>query len=197
MISTVVGNGVRWTYYPGDGNQATAIGIQPTYLAVSASSRLLFVQGDRIVQVNADGTTTAVMGASAPYLNGLIAIAADSAGNIFAGTTSGIYKRSTAGVITQIVSAANVVSGYYSMAANSTLGMCWVKSYQIYCLSVVGNPYLFAGGGMGLGGDGGVATAASFYNISEIASTPQATYILRTPATTASGWSTGPASSAR
>ena len=92
------------------------------------------------------------MGASAPYLNGLIAIAADSAGNIFAGTTSGIYKRSTAGVITQIVSAANVVSGYYSMAANSTLGMCWVKSYQIYCLSVVGNPYLFAGGGMGLGG---------------------------------------------
>ena len=179
IISTVAGTGIAG--FRGDGGPATAAQLAfPAGLAMDRAGSLYVAdsQNQRIRQVVATGTIVTFLGGSAITLLTPLAVATDSAGDLFVtDTTAAVHEFSTAGK--WALAAGTSTAGFEGDGGPATAaqlaqpldvtvaasGALYIAdqhrirevNYQGLMMTVAGANYLF-----GIG-DGGVATSAELY----------------------------------
>jgi sugar lactone lactonase YvrE len=163
IITTVAGNGLTGNFYT-DGQLATQVALNSINytIAVDGSGNLYIPYSPgKIMRVNTAGVVSTAVGIAgdASMLNP-VAVATDSAGNIFAGAVDGMYRKAPGAASVKIAS--YTISGYYDVGAHLSRGVCYYTSFQIKCISAAGQTTVLTGTGFpGLSGDNGPAAAAA------------------------------------
>ncbi len=188
VISTVAGSTAGFS---GDGGRATAAKLNgPNDVAIDGSGNLYIsdYSNSRVRKVSTSGTISTFAGgssgldggpATAAFLNGTNAVAADRNGNVFIAEalSSRIRKVNTSGTISTYVG--NGTSGYdgdgglatatriehaTSLFVDSNLNLYFTDAanYRVRKVTPEGYISCIAGSSSGFSGDGGTATAALF-----------------------------------